>query len=119
MEQFERKFEDMEVATDVIEKSMGSVTANMSDQQEVDGLIRQVADEYSLELNVLLPEIGQRTGPQNEYITLQFALNENLPPFCSCQPGPRSSIARAFQAGQSLHCELKYYRSHGLGPKCK
>jgi hypothetical protein len=62
MEQFEKKFEDMEVAADVMDKSMNSVTSNMAAQDDVDSLIRQVADEYSLELKVLLPEIGQRDG---------------------------------------------------------
>lgn len=62
MDQFEKKFEDMEVASDVMDKSMNAVTANMAAQDDVDDLIRQVADEHSLELKVLLPEIGQKQG---------------------------------------------------------
>eukprot|EP01120_Amphizonella_sp_Union-15-10_P009193 TRINITY_DN343_c0_g2_i2.p1 TRINITY_DN343_c0_g2~~TRINITY_DN343_c0_g2_i2.p1 ORF type:complete len:198 (-),score=52.20 TRINITY_DN343_c0_g2_i2:173-766(-) len=56
--QFERNFEDLEVATAVVEESMDKATANLAKTSDVDQLICQVADQYHLELKTLLPELA-------------------------------------------------------------
>lgn len=84
MEQFEKNFEDVEVASDVVEQSMTKLTSNMAAQTDVDDLIRQVADEYSLELKLLLPAIAEPAGPfffsfVRKFFPLTLACQSRLP----------------------------------------
>uniref|UniRef100_T1IYE4 Uncharacterized protein n=1 Tax=Strigamia maritima TaxID=126957 RepID=T1IYE4_STRMM len=50
MEKFETQFEDLDVRTSVVEKSMGTATTLSTPQDQVDKLIQQVADENGLEI---------------------------------------------------------------------
>jgi charged multivesicular body protein 1 len=58
-EAFEKNFENLDVVTDVVDNKIDVTTATLIPPDQVDELIRQVADEYSLELHTLLPEIAQ------------------------------------------------------------
>ncbi|ORY01536.1 hypothetical protein K493DRAFT_277940 [Basidiobolus meristosporus CBS 931.73] len=51
MDKFESQFEDLDVQTEYMEGAMGGVTTMATPQEEVDGLMQQVADEAGLELN--------------------------------------------------------------------
>ncbi|KAI8503797.1 Charged multivesicular body protein 1b [Branchiostoma belcheri] len=56
MDKFERQFEDLDVQSAQMEDAMsGTTTLNVSTDQ-VDHLMRQVADEAGLELNMELPQ---------------------------------------------------------------
>jgi len=50
MSNFEQQFEDMDVRAGYMEGSMNATTSSATPQEEVDGLIRMVADENQLEL---------------------------------------------------------------------
>mmetsp|Transcript_15368 Transcript_15368/g.19947 ORF Transcript_15368/g.19947 Transcript_15368/m.19947 type:complete len:186 (-) Transcript_15368:144-701(-) len=51
MEEFERQFDDMEVVTMTMEGTMDSSTASATPAEEVDALIREVADQNKLDLD--------------------------------------------------------------------
>jgi charged multivesicular body protein 1 len=55
MEKFEQQFEDMDVQTSYMESSIGQSTASTTPQDQVDELIRQVADENGLERDAEMP----------------------------------------------------------------
>merc|ERR1712062_880699 len=55
MDQFEKEFEDLDVQTSVMEGAMSQSTATNIPQDSVENLMRQAADEASLELNMDLP----------------------------------------------------------------
>ncbi|KAJ1940306.1 Vacuolar-sorting protein SNF7 [Linderina macrospora] len=61
MDKFESQFEDLDVQTGYMEGAMGGVTTLSTPQDEVDGLMQQVADEAGLELN---QELGSMVAPQ-------------------------------------------------------
>ena len=66
MEQFERQFENMDIATDAVESAINQTTAQTTPQEEVDSLIAQVADEAGLELSGQLDaagRVGTTTAP--------------------------------------------------------
>eukprot|EP00128_Syssomonas_multiformis_P006117 Colp12_sorted_trinity150504_noHs@11723 len=50
METFEKQFEDLDVHSQVMERSMGSAMAMSTPEDQVDALIQQVADEHGLEV---------------------------------------------------------------------
>ncbi|KAI0239067.1 hypothetical protein L0F63_004716 [Massospora cicadina] len=59
MDKFESQFEDLDVQTSTMEGAMGGVTALAVPQDEVDGLMQQVADENGLELEANLANTPQ------------------------------------------------------------
>lgn len=72
MDKFEQQFEDLDVQTGVMENAMSQTTTTIIPQQDVDGLLQQVADEAGLELNMDLPSaqegsiMGTSTVVSNE-----------------------------------------------------
>lgn len=63
MDRFSSSMENFGVVEDSIADALDKSTATMVQQNDVDDLIRQVADEYSLELNALLPDLVQTQAP--------------------------------------------------------
>ncbi|ORX73613.1 vacuolar assembly protein DID2 [Linderina pennispora] len=61
MDKFESQFEDLDVQTGYMEGAMGGATTLTTPQDEVDGLMQQVADEAGLELK---QELGNMVTPQ-------------------------------------------------------
>lgn len=62
MDKFEKEFENLDVQASFVETAMGSTTALATPQEEVDGLIREVADEHNLEIG---DELGGSVGLKN------------------------------------------------------
>ncbi|XP_076130188.1 charged multivesicular body protein 1b-like [Alosa pseudoharengus] len=59
MDKFERQFETLDVQTAQMEDTMSSSTTLTTPQGQVDGLMKEMADEAGLDLNMELPE-GQK-----------------------------------------------------------
>lgn len=55
MDRFEHEFENLDVQAGVMENTMTATTTLTSPQNEVDSLMKQVADEAGLELNMEMP----------------------------------------------------------------
>lgn len=49
MDKFESQFENLDLSTGFMEQSMASSTTNLMPESQVDGLMREVADEHGLE----------------------------------------------------------------------
>ena len=58
MDRFEQQFENLDVQTGVMSNAMQSTTTMTTPQGEVDGLMKEVADEAGIELNMNLPQAG-------------------------------------------------------------
>ncbi|KAL5010723.1 hypothetical protein ScPMuIL_013028 [Solemya velum] len=56
MDRFEQQFENLDVQSQVMENTMCNTSTLTTPQNEVDGLMQQVADEAGLELNMDLPQ---------------------------------------------------------------
>ena len=50
MDKFEEQFGELDVRTGYMNQAMGSVTAALTPEDEIDSLMQQVADEHGLEL---------------------------------------------------------------------
>eukprot|EP01127_Copromyxa_protea_P015441 TRINITY_DN4440_c0_g1_i1.p1 TRINITY_DN4440_c0_g1~~TRINITY_DN4440_c0_g1_i1.p1 ORF type:complete len:209 (-),score=54.83 TRINITY_DN4440_c0_g1_i1:53-649(-) len=59
MDRYSSVLEDVSVMEDSIADSIDKSTATLVKQNDVDDLIRQVADEFSLEVHSLLPDLGE------------------------------------------------------------
>ncbi|XP_076358738.1 charged multivesicular body protein 1 [Tachypleus tridentatus] len=79
MDKFEKQFEDLDVQSSYMENSMSSTTTVTVPQNEVEGLMQQVADEAGLELNMELPqgELGS-VGTSTAVSTEQDELTQRL-----------------------------------------
>lgn len=69
MSQFEEQFETMDVRAGYMESAMNASTSSATPQEDVDGLIRMVADENNLALGNALDEagaVGQATPAQDQ-----------------------------------------------------
>jgi charged multivesicular body protein 1 len=58
MDKFEKQFEDLDVRSAYMNEAMSSTTASATPEDEVDNLIRMVADEHSLDVGVGMDELG-------------------------------------------------------------
>ena len=58
MDRFEQQFENLDVQTGVMSNAMTSTTTLTTPQNEVDSLMKEVADEAGIELNLNLPQAG-------------------------------------------------------------
>mmetsp|Transcript_12005 Transcript_12005/g.32543 ORF Transcript_12005/g.32543 Transcript_12005/m.32543 type:complete len:136 (-) Transcript_12005:589-996(-) len=65
MEKFEKEFENLDVQASFVESAMGTTTAMATPQEEVDGLIQQVADEHGLEVSDELGTQGTLKNPSS------------------------------------------------------
>lgn len=54
MDNFEKQFEDLDVQSSYMENTMNATTTVSTPQNEVDGLMQQIAEEAGLELNLEL-----------------------------------------------------------------
>uniref|UniRef100_A0A915J9C5 Heat shock factor binding protein 1 n=2 Tax=Romanomermis culicivorax TaxID=13658 RepID=A0A915J9C5_ROMCU len=61
MDKFEREFENLDVQSASMENAMSATTTLNAPQSQVDQLMKQVADEAGLELNMELPS-GQTSA---------------------------------------------------------
>ena len=61
MDKFEKQFEDLDVQTSVMENSMGTATTTTTPAEQVDDLIRQVAEESGLEISSQLASVPSST----------------------------------------------------------
>merc|ERR1719228_2706335 len=57
MDQFEKQFEDLDVHSSVMENAMGQATTTTTPANQVDDLIRQVADEAGLEVSAQMASV--------------------------------------------------------------
>ena len=62
MDKFEKQFEDLDLATGVMEQSMQQSSSLTMPEQQVEGLMQQVADEHGLEFSAGLPGVGAGVG---------------------------------------------------------
>ena len=58
MDEFEKQFEDMDVRSGYMENAMSNTTASATPAEEVDELIKMVADQNGLELGAALDDAG-------------------------------------------------------------
>lgn len=58
MSQFEEEFETMDVVTSTMQSTMDSATSSQMPGDQVDDLIKQVADEHNLEVGAMLDDAG-------------------------------------------------------------
>lgn len=61
MDHFEKQFEDLDVVTTQMNSSVESSTALMAPQADVDKLIEITAQEYALDLKVVMPDYVKTT----------------------------------------------------------
>ncbi|GJQ86406.1 Chmp1 [Trypoxylus dichotomus] len=80
MDKFEQQFEDLDVHSNVMENAMSQTTTTTVPQNEVDGLMQQVADEAGLELNMELPQgiQGSTVGTDTRVSQEQDELSQRL-----------------------------------------
>ncbi|KAK9685563.1 Snf7 [Popillia japonica] len=80
MDKFEQQFEDLDVHSNVMENAMSQTTTTAVPQNEVEGLMQQVADEAGLELNMELPQgvQGSTVGTDTRVSQEQDELSQRL-----------------------------------------
>jgi len=61
MDKFESQFEDLDVRTSVMEDAMGSATTTTTPVNQVEALMKQVADENGLEITEQLASVPANT----------------------------------------------------------
>jgi len=61
MDKFESQFEDLDVRTSVMEDAMGSATTTTTPENQVEALMKQVADENGLEITEQLASVPANT----------------------------------------------------------
>ncbi|VDP43169.1 unnamed protein product [Soboliphyme baturini] len=57
MDKFEKEFQDLDVHTAVLEGSIATTTTLSAPQEQIDSLIRQVAEENGLDIAMQLPSV--------------------------------------------------------------
>jgi charged multivesicular body protein 1 len=58
MDKFEQQFENLDVQVNVMDGAMQSSVTTTTPANEVDSLLKEVADESGIELNMNLPQAG-------------------------------------------------------------
>merc|ERR1719204_1329995 len=71
LERFEKSFENLDVQSQVMEETVGGITAQSIPEGDVQQLMMQTADEAGLELNMEMPgaantSIGQAAANQEQ-----------------------------------------------------
>ncbi|XP_064404424.1 charged multivesicular body protein 1b-like [Halichondria panicea] len=79
MDQFERQFEHLDVQTQTMDEAMSGVTTLTTPEDQVEGLMRQSADEAGLELNLELPTnpTGVAAPAQDDDLSARLAQLRN------------------------------------------
>eukprot|EP01137_Pigoraptor_chileana_P029701 Opistho-2@15207 len=82
MDKFEKQFEDLDVASQYMENSMGASTTLTVPEDQVDSLMHQVADEHGLELNQelsknMVPSGTASSSVANDELTERLAKLRN------------------------------------------
>ncbi|VDD83392.1 unnamed protein product [Mesocestoides corti] len=92
MGEFEKTFVDLDVRTSTVEDSMGSAMATTAPEDEIQNLIKQVAEENGLEVEAAMagaqvpsdsiasPTPGERTSQADDALTQRFAFPFFLAP---------------------------------------
>jgi len=75
MDQFDKQFDDVDVATSYMDESMSRSTTLTTPQDEVDSLIQSVADEHGLELEHAMGEVPHTAPEAAETDDLSERLN--------------------------------------------
>jgi charged multivesicular body protein 1 len=78
MDKFESQFEDLDVQTQYMEKSMGNTTTLTTPQADVERLMQQVADEHGLELHMEMGSVPVGTSAQATAAQEQDQLTDRL-----------------------------------------
>merc|ERR1711874_909762 len=80
MDKFESQFEDLDVRTSVMEDAMGSATTTTTPVNQVEALMKQVADENGLEITENLASVPSQTigEPTATTATADDALGRRL-----------------------------------------
>jgi len=65
MDEFERKFETMDVQTNVMENAMENTMATSTPVDDVDSLVQEVASEHNLDLGERFGEVGSKLPTSN------------------------------------------------------
>merc|ERR1712227_150628 len=76
MDKFESQFEDLDVHTSVMENAMGSATTTTTPANQVDDLIRQVAEESGLEISAQL--VSAPTSTIGETVAASATVDDPL-----------------------------------------
>eukprot|EP01026_Neomeris_dumetosa_P014182 TRINITY_DN150_c0_g1_i4.p2 TRINITY_DN150_c0_g1~~TRINITY_DN150_c0_g1_i4.p2 ORF type:complete len:245 (+),score=37.06 TRINITY_DN150_c0_g1_i4:111-845(+) len=66
MDQFEKQFENLDLATDVVEQAMNQQTVLTTPEDQVNDLMQQVADQHNLELQLDLPQASTAVAAQGQ-----------------------------------------------------
>jgi charged multivesicular body protein 1 len=71
LDRFEKSFENLDVQSQVMEETVGGITAQSIPEGDVQNLMQQTADEAGLELNMEIPgahtsTINMASGEQDE-----------------------------------------------------
>lgn len=82
MDKFESQFEDLDVQSSYMENAIGTSTATLTPQDEVDSLLKKVADEAGLELSQELLNSTSSSTNLSEQKKLDDALHERLAKIC-------------------------------------
>ncbi|XP_049849864.1 charged multivesicular body protein 1-like [Schistocerca gregaria] len=59
MDQFEKQFENLDIQSEFIEKSISDTTALITPQEQVDDLIAMTAEMYNIDLKEKLPQLPE------------------------------------------------------------
>jgi len=76
MDKFETQFSDLDVQTSYMESTMSDTTALTTPQDQVDGLINQVADENGLEIS---QKVGESRVPNAVPVQAQAQAQAEAP----------------------------------------
>uniref|UniRef100_A0A1B6MRV6 Charged multivesicular body protein 1b n=1 Tax=Graphocephala atropunctata TaxID=36148 RepID=A0A1B6MRV6_9HEMI len=77
MDKFENQFEDLDVQSSYMENTMSQTVTTSVPQNDVDGLLQEVADEAGLDLNLELPQAGS-VGTSTQVSQEQDELTQRL-----------------------------------------
>lgn len=78
MELFEKQFEKLDIHSETVENAMSATTAMSTPQDEIDTLMKQVADEAGLELNINMksPPTNNKTAIDDQDLNLESRLQK-------------------------------------------
>lgn len=78
MDKFEKQFEDLDVQTNTMESTISNAMGTMSPEAQTDSLMKQIADEAGLELNLELPNAASSTLASAKESTKEDELSKRL-----------------------------------------